>query len=875
MIVRYLNKILVSAFLLIASFSFAQIDIGNDIPDIDYSLPQSYVIGGITVSGVQFLDNSVLISLSGLRVGDKIQVPGEKISRAIQKLWDQGLFEDARIEITRIQGEQVFLNISLVERPRLARYSLSGVRKGETEDLRDKIKLTRGDVITDNLIVRTKSILKKHYIGKGFFDVEVDVTQQRDSVRPNEAVLAINIKKNQRVRISDITFEGNRAFSSASLKASMKKTKERGIYRMIYIVQEALSGGFTHLITGKLKQYPDYVMDLVDENFRFRVFKASKFIDDDYLEDKDNIVKKYNNNGYRDAVLLSDSVYRTGPSRIGIHFKINEGSKFYYRDIKFVGNTKYTAEELALLFGITKGDVFKQDQLEAALNFNPNGIDLSSLFVDDGYLTCQIDPVETRVENDSIDLEIRIREGKQMSINHVVVNGNTRTNDHVIIRELTSKPGELFSRSDIIRSRSSLGQLRYFDEQKIDITTPNIDPSNGTVDIEYKVEETSSDQLELSGGWGYGRLIGTLGVSFNNFSARNLLKKDAWKPIPSGDGQKLTLRVQSYGTGYLSASGSFTEPWLGGKKPQQFSVSSYISKYKNTYYNYSYQITGLSFVFSRRLNWPDNYFTLSNSINLQQYKLANYPLKGISGTGNGLYQNYSYSVSLGRYSLEQPLYPRSGSEVNFSLELTPPYSLIAPDWYSKRADDDKYRMIEYHQWKFSGAWYKQIVGDLVLMARTKAGFLGKYNMDADVTPFNRYFMGGDGMTGMSAIDGRQLVGFRGYKNETMTPDYYKYNSSPPGATIFTKNTLELRYPLSLNPQSTIYGLVFLEAGNAWEKFKDFSPFNVKRSAGVGVRVFLPMFGLLGLDWGYGFDNIPGVTDANKGQFHFSINSSID
>lgn len=881
MIIRNLKNIFLSAFVLISTFSFAQIDLGVDIPDIDYSAPRNYIIGGITVSGVQFLDNSVLISLSGLRVGEKIQIPGEKTSKAIQKLWDQGLFEDARIEVTRIQGEQVFLNIALVERPRISKYSLTGVRKGETEDLRDKIKLTRGDVVTDNLLVRTKDIIKDHYIAKGFFDTEVDITRQRDTARPNEVVLAINIKKNQRVRISDISFEGNKQLTESSLKSSMKKTKESGAYKMLYIAQEALAGGFTHLFQGKIKEYPDYIMNLVDENFRFRIFKSSKFIEEDYAEDKQNIIKKYNNNGYRDAVIITDSVYRTGPNRIAINFKLNEGKKFYFRNIKFVGNTKYTSDELALIFGINKGDVFKQDQLEAALNYNPNGIDLSSLFVDDGYLTCQIDPVETGVENDSIDLEIRIREGKQMTVNHVIVNGNTRTNDHVIIRELTSKPGELFSRTDIIRSRSSLGQLRYFDEQKIDITTPNVDPANGTVDVEYKVEEQSSDQLELSGGWGYGRLIGTLGVSFNNFSARNMFKKEAWRPIPSGDGQKLSLRVQSYGKGYLSASGSFTEPWLGGKKPQQFSVSSYISSFNNSLKKtdsryYSYQITGLSFIFARRLTWPDNYFTLSNSINFQQYRLANYPMRGTIGTGNGLYQNYSYSVSLGRYSLEQPLYPRSGSEFNVSLELTPPYSLIAPDWFNKRDADDKYRLIEYHQWKYSGALYKQIVGDLVLMVRTKGGFLGRYNYDIDVTPFNRYFMGGDGMTSsMYGIDGKQLVGFRGYKNEALTPDYYKEGGQAAGATIYNKNTLELRYPLSLNPQSTIYGLVFLEAGNAWSNFKSFNPFDIKRSAGVGVRVFLPMFGLLGLDWGYGFDRIPGGPDAGKGQFHFSINSSID
>ncbi|HEY5139110.1 MAG TPA: POTRA domain-containing protein, partial [Methylococcales bacterium] len=404
-----------------------------------------------------------------------------------------------------------------------------------------------------------------------------------------------------------------------------------------------------------------------------------------------------------------------------------------------------------------------------------------------------------------------------MNVNRVKVSGNTRTNDHVIIRELYSRPGQLFSRSDILRSRTSLTQLKYFDQEKIDITTPNVDPANGTVDVAYKVEETSSDQLELSGGWGYGRLIGTLGVSFNNFSARNFFKKGAWKPIPSGDGQKLSLRLQSYGKGYISASASFTEPWLGGKKPNQLSVSTFLSAFNNGLAKtdpsyYAYNITGVSFTFSRRLNWPDNYFNLSQSINLQHYNLDQYTLFGKQQSG--LYQSYSYTIALGRYSTDAQIFPRAGSEFNLSLELTPPYSLIAPSVFAAKSQDDKYRLIEFHQWKISGAFYQQIVGDLVLMARFKAGFLGKYSSDIEVTPFNRYFMGGDGMSGYSAIDGRQLIGFRGYTNESMTPDA-GITTRPLGGTVYNKSTLELRYPLSLNPNSTIYGLAFVEAGNDW------------------------------------------------------------
>lgn len=855
----------------------AQTTTGDEVPDINYNLPRKYVIGGVTVTGVQYLNSSVLISLSGLQVGNKIDIPGERIRSAIDKLWQQGLFEDIKIVATGVQDDQIFLEIRLTERPRLSKFSFSGIRKGEGDDLKDKLKISKGDVVTDNLLNRARNTIIKHYVGKGYFDVAVDIRQIRDTSMVNNVALDIHVDKNNKVKIGKINIIGNKEVSELTLKSALKKTKEKGSYRFLYTLQESFLGFFDHLVHGQMKDYPAYVRDLQDKNMKIRIFKPSKFIENEYEEDKIALVKKFYQNGYRDATLIKDSIYKSGRNDITIDLHVYEGRRYYYRNISFVGNTKFTATELGLLLGIRKGDVYNQEQLESSLQFNPNGIDLMSLFVDDGYLTCTIDPIEISAENDSIDLQIRIREGRQMNVNKVTVGGNTRTNDHVIIRELYSRPGQLFSRSDILRSRTSLTQLKYFDQEKIDIQTPNIDPTNGTVDVAYKVEETSSDQLELSGGWGYGRLIGTLGVSFNNFSARNMFQKGAWRPIPSGDGQKLSLRLQSYGKGYLSASASFTEPWLGGKKPNQLSVSTYVSAFNNGYAKtsssyYAYNITGLSFAFSRRLNWPDNYFNLSQTISLQHYNLDNYVLFGKQS--DGLYQSYSYTVGLGRYSTDAQIYPRAGSELSLSLELTPPYSLIAPEKFAAKSADDKYRLIEFHQWKFSGAFYQQIVGDLVVMARAKVAFLGKYSSDIQVTPFNRYFMGGDGMSGYSAIDGRQLVGFRGYSNESLTPNAGAV-SKPAGGTVFSKSTLELRYPLSLNPNSTIFGLLFVEAGNDWSTFEDYTPFDVRRSAGIGVRVFLPMFGLLGLDWGYGFDNIPGMPSANKGQFHFSMNSSID
>ncbi|HOW30586.1 MAG TPA: POTRA domain-containing protein, partial [Bacteroidales bacterium] len=647
--------LLIFTFILsLAYCANAQVSIGEQIPDFNYYSPRTYTIGGITVSGVEYLDNSVLITISGLRVGDKIEIPGDKTRTAITKLWDQGLFEDVKIEVIRVQDDQVFLNIALVERPRMQRFSFKGIRKGEADDLRDKVKLVAGDVVTDNLIVRTKNLIKKHYIAKGFWDVAVDIDQVRDTSQKNYVTLVIDVHKHSKVRIQKINIEGNEVLADGGLKAAMKKTKEKGSYRFLSAMQEGLGIITKNSLTGNYKKIKTDLRDMADANVKPRIFKASKLILTDYEEDKLNLINKYNQAGYRDATIVSDSIYKGKNGNLVVNLNVYEGRKYYFRNISFVGNTKYTASELSTILGIKKGDIYNQEQLDAAISFNPNGFDLMSLYLDDGYLTARVDPVEMQAQNDSIDLEVRIHEGKQMRINKVIIAGNTRTNDNVIIREIYSRPGQLFSRSDIIRSRTSLAQMKYFDPEKIDIQTPNPDPVAGTVDVAYKVEETSSDQLELSGGWGYNRLIGTLGVSFNNFSARNIFKKDAWRPVPSGDGQKLSIRMQSYGKGFLSFSTSFTEPWLGGKKPNAFSVSAFASLYsygtKGQSSYYLYNITGLSFMLSRRLNWPDNYFTLSNSLSFQQYKLENYSRFATLGIGDGLYHNYSYTLALGRYS---------------------------------------------------------------------------------------------------------------------------------------------------------------------------------------------------------------------------------
>jgi len=858
-------------------FGYSQISIGEDVIEVDYADPAEYEIGGVTVSGVKYLDQNVLIMISGLTVGQKIKIPSDKLRNAITKLWEQGLFEYVNISATDLQGDIIFLNIELRERPRLSKFSFHGVKKAEADNLREEIVIVRGDVLTENLLNNTRNRIINYYTKKGYLDAEVDLIQTADTLRANNVVLDIYVKKNDRIKIYNIDIKGNYELSDQQILRSLKETKEKGNFKPFDNIEILL---WEAIKTFAKLQFDSTILlgeEYINENIKVRIFKGSKFIRDNFEEDKQKLIAKYNASGFRDARVVSDSIYRHDEKTINIDLTIEEGNRYYYGDIKWVGNTKFTDEFLSSILKISKGDIYNQDALNTNLSFNPNGLDVSSLYLDDGYLFFQANPVEVRVENDTIDLEIRMREGKQARINKVMVRGNTKTNDRVIMREIRSRPGQLFSRTDVIRTTRELAQLKFFNPEKIE---PDIQPNqlDGTVDIIYSVEETSADQIELSGGWGYGRIIGTLGLSFNNFSLRNLFKPSAWKPIPSGDGQKLSLRLQSYGRGYISYSISFTEPWLGGRKPNSFSVSYYHSLYsnglsQNNPARSSFTIDGLSFGLGKRLTWPDDFFSLFQSINLQVYNLNNYRSIFSFGDGNGKYNNINYLITLARNSIDAPIFPRSGSEVSISLELTPPYSAFSDKDYTNLPPSEKYKWIEYHKWKMKGFFYTRLVGNLVLSTRAQLGFLFAYNQDIGVTPFERFYLGGDGLSGYNNLDGRELIGMRGYGNETITPDYYL--NAHIGGTIYSKYTLELRYPLSLNPSATIYALTFLEAGNSWRNFADFNPFKVYRSAGFGLRVFLPMFGVLGLDWGYGFDRVPGIPGANEGQFHFSINQSID
>ncbi len=862
--------------------AFAQINISQQGLELDYTKPQTYEIGGIEIEGIKYLDERALVMISGLKIGDKIAIPGEDISKAIKKLWKQGLFDDISVSASKVENGRVFLVITLSERPRLSGFSIKGLKKNDVDNIRDKIKLTSGDVVTDNLLVRTKQTIKKYFDDKGFLNAKIDIQQTPDAKRRNSVLLNIYVKKNTKVRIERIVFHGNQTLSDEQLKIAMKETKEAGIGKPLYNMEKLAWQLAKDAVTLRHQNIQDDLKSYYDKNIKLRIFKTSKFKAKQYEEDKVKVIEKYNRLGYRDAKIVSDTTYIGKKDRMMIDINVDEGQKYYFRDVKWVGNTVYSNDQLAEILQIRKGDVYNKDLLTTNLSFNQNGPDVSSLYLDNGYLFFNAEPVEVKVENDSIDYEIRIQEGEQARLKNVRVLGNTRTNDHVIIRELRTRPGQLFDRSAIIRTQRELAQLKYFDPEKLGVD-PKPDLNDGTVDLEYTVEETSSDQIELSGGWGYGRIIGTLGLSFNNFSLRNIFNKKAWRPIPTGDGQKLGLRGQTYGRGYFSYSISFTEPWLGGKKPNALSVSYYHSKYANYSRrlgivpgseNYGYfVIDGFNIGLGKQLHWPDDFFSLYQGIKLQRYKLKNYKILKV-GDGNGKFHNIAYNIALSRNSTDRPIYPRNGSDINISLDVTPPYSLLNGRDYSKMTENERFKWIEYHKWKVKGAFYSSVVGDLVLSTRFQFGFLGLYNRKIGLTPFERFHLGGDGLSGYNNIDGRELISMRGYSNESLTPDYYKSRDAQ-GGTIYNKYTLELRYPVSLNPSATIYFLTFLEAGNCYPDFKNYNPFSIYKSTGFGVRVFLPMFGLLGLDWGYGLDDVPGLPNASGGQFHFSINQSID
>ena len=797
--------------------------------DVDYFTPKEYEIGGIEVTGVQFVDPSIVINLTGLSVGQTIKIPGERIAKAINLLWKQGLFSDVRIVVKKVVNKSVFLEIQLKERQRLSTFSFKGVSKGESDDIKDKLHLSHGKQVTENILNNSTNIIKDYFIDKGFLFTEVKIIKKDDPNVPNHVSLTFDIDKKKRVKINDIVFSGNKILPSKKLKRAMKDTKTKKWYR---------------------------------------IFKSSKYKEADYKDDLDKVIDKYNESGYRDAKIIKDSMVVLNDKLIDILIKVYEGKQYFFRNITWSGNTKYSSKMLTQLLGIKKGDVYNKKLLNDNLFMNERGI--FSLYQDNGYLFSSINPIETSINGDSIDLEIQIYEGKIARINRVTVIGNTKTNDHVILREIRTKPGELYNRSKIIRTQRELATLGYFDPEKLNVN-PTPHPEDGTVDLQYVVAEKPSDQIELSGGWGAQMIVGTLGLSFNNFSLGNIFHKDAWSPLPTGDGQRLTLRAQSNGLYYQGYNFSFVEPWLGGKKPNSLTVSFYHTIYSNGLNKSSdnrqtMKISGAALGFGRRLKWPDDYFSLYHELNFQVYTLDNYSYQQLFSYNNGQSNNFSFLTAFSRNSADQPIFPRRGSNFTVSLQLTPPYSLLKKNVdYSQMTEQEKYKWIEYHKWKFKGAWFTSLARKLVFESKGEFGFKGLYNRNIGPAPFEGFNVGGDGLMTYN-LYGMETIALRGYENGSLTPSN--------GGNIYDKFTFELRYLISPNPQATLYALTFFESGNAWHDFETYNPFDVYRSAGVGIRIFLPMFGKLGVDWGYGFDDVPNRPGANKGQFHFIIGQNF-
>ena len=826
--------------------------------------PKKFKIGGINFEGAENSDKNVIKLLSGLKEGDEITIPGDKITDGIKALWKQGLFETIDIyeERDRRVGNTIFLVIKVVERPRLSKFKFDGVRKTDADEIRGQIRLLKERVITDYLLGSVKNTVNDHYKNKGFFFNKVEIIQEKDiTTKTPHVILTIKVSKGEKVRIEKVNIIGNTVLSDGQCRRKLKESKAHHWYNP---------------------------------------FNSGKYLEENLAGDLPSIITKYNSKGYRDARIVKDTVYFVKPDRVNIDVTIDEGHKYYFGKFKWYGNTKYRSSQLDTIVNIKPGTIYNQEKLDQKLYMNPSGFDISSLYMDDGYLFFNLIPQESNVHGDTIDYDILIYEGKQAIISKVTVKGNDKTNDHVIYREIRTRPGQLFRRSDIIRTQRELAQLTFFNPEKMNVE-PHPNPADGTVDIEYTVEEKPSDQIELSGGYG-GRnnsfngggtgvggvgIIGTLGVTFNNFSMRNFFKKSAWQPLPSGDGQRLSVRAQTNGRYYTSFNFSFTEPWLGGKKPNSLTFSTFHSKFSNgepmlinkeegirNPKNSSMKIYGGSVNFGRRLIWPDNYFSMFNSINYNYYDLYQYS-SFVFRTGYA--HDVNTNITIQRNSVDQPIYPKTGSNFTFFGQLTPPYSLFNGKDYANLTVNEKFKFIEYQKYKFTAEWFTQLTNkkaaegkearNLVLRTKVGYGFLAHYNKAVGFSPFERFYMGGSGLSGFQNFVAREIIALRGYPDGSLSP--------LTGDPIVARYTMELRYPITLNPQATIYILGFAEAGNSYASFKTFDPFQVKRSAGVGLRVFLPMFGLLGIDYGWGFDNIGQQGAGNgKGQFHFTIGGML-
>lgn len=854
---------------------------------IDYAEPTEYEIAEITVAGAKALNENALISLSGLEVGDRIMVPGPEISGAIKKLWKQKILGDIKISYSKIEGDKIHLVIELTEKPRLSRINLKGVNSSQETEITEDLELIRGQIVDDALINRAKNTVKAFFVDKGFLNVEVDIDRDLDTLLTNNVVLNVNVDKNDKVKIKHIHIKGNDVFSEKKLESKMKNTNEKVRFTLF---EDLLSRLFNtnarktkDFLTKQEKTSFAEAKEYLDRHVKLNFFNGSKFIEEDFETDKQALIDFYNSKGYRDAVIVSDSIYRSGESTINIDLMVDEGQRYYFRDIIWTGNYVYEDQTLAQVLGIDRGDVYDMENLNKRLNFNPTGADVSSLYMDNGYLFFSVQPVEVSIEDDSIDVEMRIFEGEQATISKIIISGNDRTNDHVIRREIRTIPGQKFNRNLLIRTQRELSQLGYFDPEQIGIN-PVPNPAEGTVDIEYKLVERPSDQIELSGGWGgvFG-FVGTLGLVFNNFSVKNIPHFDRWRPLPVGDGQKLSLRVQSSGRVFQTYSATFAEPWLGGSKPNNLTIGLSRTVSRPGAANFfgpstdeSIKITNASIGLGRRVSWPDDYFTVSNSLQYRRYDLFDFRQGERSfGFSNGAANNIMLSNVIARNSIDNPMFPRSGSSISLEASFTPPYSLFGDLDYSSMEPSERFKFVEYHRWMFDAQYYNQLANNLVLNVNMHFGFFGSYGAGIN-TPFERFSMGGVGMAGQNFIIAQELIGLRGY------PDNPRLEPRDPetgieGGVAYNKYSMELRYLISPNPSATIYVLGFVEGGNNFANYNDYNPFNLNKSAGIGARIFMPAFGLLGIDWGYGFDEVL-LEDGNirppGPEFHFRIGQQI-
>ena len=853
-----LGRLLTTLALALAPMSLAAQEGGG--VEVDYSHPVKYKVGGITVEGNTFYSDQQIISLTGLRPGMEVTVPGEELSNIVDRLWLQRYFEDVALTVDSLSvaGDSAWFCLHIKERPRVSRWTFSGVSSSERKDIQERVNLRPGREFSEYVEKTTSDIIKRYFAEKGFLLCKVDAEVSKDSIIRNAIRVDFAIDKGEKIKVKEINFIGNEHVDDFKLARSMKKTKSNKLY-----------------------------------NF----FSSKKFNEEEYFNDKKNVISAFNEEGFRDARLVRDSIYYVEPNRLGIDLVFEEGDRYYFGDITWTGNSVYASDALNSVLAINKGDVYDVVTMNRRLygGGKANEYDITKLYRDNGYLFFNVTPVETNIQNDSVDVELRISEGKQATLNDIIINGNTVTNEKVVRRQLFTRPGYLFSQTDFERSIREIASLGQFDPEAIMSETGySIIPNqlDNTVDLVYNVTEKPSSQLEVSGGWGGNTFVATVGVSFNNFSTKRMFDKGAWRPVPLGDAQNLAFRFQTNGTYYTALTASFTEPWLFGKKPTSLNIGAYYTRQTNSYLalnilrnDRQMEVFGFSASIGTRLKWPDNYFVLYNGLSWQTYKLTNW-YSGYFIFDDGIAHNLSYSLNLVRNSTDQQIYPRQGSEFSFLLQLTPPFSLLRKfDYdadgnkvavgsykdvnYDNWTSSQRYKWIEYHKWKLSGAVYTRLAGDLVLMTRAQFGYLGYYNRNWGYSPFEGFLVGGDGMSGYSTY-GSEVISLRGYENYSLTPyEPSAYNSSgyAYAGNVYDKFTVELRYPVIMQPSSTIYVLAFLEGGNCWSDIRDFNPFQIKRSAGLGIRIYLPMLGLLGVDWGYGFDT---SDSSRRSQFHFVI-----